>query len=589
MAFAYQTVTVSVSASDSPTPQAVLEFEAPGVTRITTTLTFRTSTFQQVEFEFDRVAGVNPILEIDTTAHPVHPSSLSAERLSIVEVFRRAGFNPSASVADSEIPLTSAGTNVTWSDQEMHDAMQSYWSRFANRPLWAMWVLFANQHDEGESLGGVMFDDIGPNHRQGTAVFYDSFISRPDPGETHPRPWADRMRFWTTVHEMGHAFNLAHSWQKSLGNPWLALADEPEARSFMNYPYNVTGGERAFFRNFEFRFSDPELLFLRHAPPEFVRMGDAAWFDNHGFQQAQTEESPRFELALRVNRTRPNFAFLEPVVVELKLTNVSADPIVVPDHLLNDHDHLIVVIKRVGSHAPARLWRPYVRRCVKHRATVLATRDSVYASLFPAAGLGGWSIAEPGDYDVQVAVAVDHVTVVSNRLRIRVRPPANFAQEHVAQDYFQDDVGRVLAFDGSLYLGQANDTLSDLAERFPDEPASVHAQVALGIPGSKRYRTLAFGPADPRSGAPQPAFRDREIDESLIARLQGALAKPEAAQTLGHVDYNDYATMLADTLERTDRVDEARSVDRSAHDTLQSRGVRESVLAQVTKRAESRK
>ena len=28
-------------------------------------------------------------------------------------------------------------------------------------------------------------------------------------------------------HEMGHAFNLAHSWQKSLGTPWIPLADEP--------------------------------------------------------------------------------------------------------------------------------------------------------------------------------------------------------------------------------------------------------------------------------------------------------------------------------------------------------------------------
>jgi hypothetical protein len=55
------------------------------------------------------------------------------------------------------------------------------------------------------------------------------------------------MRFWTAVHELGHAFNLAHSWQKSLGTGWVPLADQPEARSFMNYPYAVRGGQEAFF------------------------------------------------------------------------------------------------------------------------------------------------------------------------------------------------------------------------------------------------------------------------------------------------------------------------------------------------------
>ena len=26
----------------------------------------------------------------------------------------------------------------------------------------AMWVFFANQHEDGHGLGGIMFDDIGP-------------------------------------------------------------------------------------------------------------------------------------------------------------------------------------------------------------------------------------------------------------------------------------------------------------------------------------------------------------------------------------------------------------------------------------------
>jgi hypothetical protein len=114
-----------------------------------------------------------------------------------------------------------------------------------------MWVFFASLHEVGPSLGSIMFDGIGPNHRQGTAVFHNSFIADPPDGDLNPAAWVQRMRFWTVCHEMGHSFNLAHSWQKAYGTPWIPLPNEAEARSFMNYPHNVLGGESAFFADFD--------------------------------------------------------------------------------------------------------------------------------------------------------------------------------------------------------------------------------------------------------------------------------------------------------------------------------------------------
>ena len=130
-----------------------------------------------------------------------------------------------------------------------------------------------------------MFDDIGTAQRQGTAIFSDSFIAQAPAGEANPGPWVERMRFWTAMHEIGHAFNLAHSWQKSLGTAWVPLADEPSALSYMNYPFNYPAGLDAFFAAFEYGFSPDELLFLRHAPERFVKMGAEPWFSNHGFEQ----------------------------------------------------------------------------------------------------------------------------------------------------------------------------------------------------------------------------------------------------------------------------------------------------------------
>ena len=76
--------------------------------------------------------------------------------------------------------VSGAGLDARWSDAEMHDAMLVFWSRFSATAQWAMWVFFAGLNEEdGKSLGGIMFDDIGAQHRQGTAIFNKSFIADP--------------------------------------------------------------------------------------------------------------------------------------------------------------------------------------------------------------------------------------------------------------------------------------------------------------------------------------------------------------------------------------------------------------------------
>jgi len=129
---------------------------------------------------------------------------------------------------DTIVPIAGAGAGAQWSDVEMHDATQVHWSRFANKAQWSPWTLLPSLHEQGPSLGGIMFDDIGPNHRQGTAIFEDAFIATAPAGDPAPAAWAQRMRCWTAAHEMGHACNLAHSWQKSL---W-ALTETVAAGAF---------------------------------------------------------------------------------------------------------------------------------------------------------------------------------------------------------------------------------------------------------------------------------------------------------------------------------------------------------------------
>ena len=586
-AFLYTQVRVTAVRSLFPASRtATVAFSGGSGSPFTRTYRWSSTYFRPVELEYDTVVGAPTVTSIGTHAHPRHPASLPNEALSIERVYQRAGFDVTRS-GDGPIPLARAGADARWSTTEMHDAMQIYWSRFANRPQWAVWTLFASLSDQGTSLGGIMFDDIGPNHRQGTAIFGNAFIATPPAGDPAPAAWVSRMRFWTAVHELGHTFNLAHSWQKahpaSWGNSWIPLANDPEARSFMNYPYNVSGGQSAFFGSFEYRFSDAELLFMRHAPERFVQQGNADWFKNHGFEQVRISESPSFRLELRTNQGEQPKAhaathrFLDQIVVEFKLTNMTDDPALVDKHLLETVDRLTVVIKR--ENAAAKVYAPPATICWHGRKEVLMPGESMYASLYLSAGKDGFYVAEPGRYVVQSVLHLEHEDILSNVLQLRVLPPRGYEEEAFGQELFTRDVGRVLAFDGTRALDDANATLREAVDRFPGHPLATHARVALAMPQARTFKELRPGDGESRlrfEGI-APEYEDaREL-------LHDALAEhpAESARTLGHIDFAEYGARYANALAEGGDHDAAAAERESVIDGLRARGVKPAILEEV--------
>jgi hypothetical protein len=566
-----------------------------GAPRRTATFNYVSPAYHRVELEFDATADAAPVTSIKTCGHPNHPATLPCEDLSIEAVYRRTGFDVRTSTGSgSVVPLTIAGQNADprWADNEMHDAMQTYWSRFSNQARWAMWVFWARQHETGPGLGGVMFDDIGPNHRQGTAIFTDSFIAVPPNGETSPAAWVDRMKFWTAVHEIGHGFNLAHSWQKehppAWGTPWIPLANDTEARSFMNYPYNVGGGEGAFFGDFEYRFGDPELLFMRHAPESFVRMGDADWFVDHGFE-APPDIGPPSSLVLTVRANRPVAAydFLEPVVLELKLTNAGSQPVVVDRRTLAS-DQVVAVVERRGHRA--RQWVPYARYCLAPEPTTLAPGQSLYEPLPVYVGRNGWDISEPGIYRVRVGLDLDEQSLVSDALTVKVRPPAAALEEHLAQDLFSDAAGRALAVGGTVVMASAISALEAVVERAPDSRAALHAEATLAAPLTVAYKVLHVPDHDGAASSVGLAggevrTRPPSVDEAA-ERLQAALINPgpTAAETFGHVGYHRRVDQLTSFLDREGDPTAAARAEGSLREVLTARAVLPQVIDEISER-----
>jgi hypothetical protein len=359
----------------------------------------------------------------------------------------------------------------------------------------------------------------------------------------------------------------------------------------MNYYFLHPGGEPAFFADFEYRFSDHELLLMRHAPDGFVPVGNADWYDHHGFQQAAVAPQPALRLELRVNRARPVFEFLEPVVLELKLTNSSDRPVPVDESVLDADAELTVIIKKSGK--PARQWAPYARYCRNAAPRLLEPGQSIYRSLFAAAGRNGWDLAEPGRYEVQVALHLGEEDVVSNRLALRIATPRTFEQETLAQDFFSDEVGRILSFDGSRYFDSGNDTLREVVERFADCPAAWHARLALAHPLARTGKQLALGEGQQR----MTSAADAGGRITLTAARTGAAREAfdaalmeypdQAAETLGHVDYKgyleDYARWLSDQGDGA----AAAACEARLHQTLINRGVAADVLERIARRRDA--
>ena len=569
--------------------RASATFFGGGGNRVTVNYGYLSPYFRTLEMEFDADDRAHPTTRIDTGAHPNHPPTLPIRTLTVEDVYRRAGFDVRRTGGDNIVPVhPEAGADEKWSNMELHDAMQQYWSRFANTAQWSMWTFFASMSDQGTSLGGIMFDDIGPNERQGCAIFTESFIADPPANDPNPTAWVERMRFWTACHEMGHTVNLAHSWQKALGTPWIPLANEPAALSFMNYPYlAAVGGQQNFFANFQYRFSDRELLFLRHAPAKFVEPGNADWFDHHGFIGFNAMPETPLRLEVRVNRGDPTFGYLEPVVVELKLKNVSNNPVMVDEAILRNLNTLTLVIKREGR--AARTLTPYASQCNEPRKVVLGPNDSIYDSHLISVGRGGWSIAEPGRYLIQAAVRNDEEDVVSKPIVIRVTPPKTYDEQFLAQDYFTDEVGRTLAFGGTCVLERANDVLRETAERLADRPVAVHARLALDRPRLIGYKTLKFtgegtmraiGGTDAKIGV-RPVNVD-EIRKSLVPIL--TKDANVTAETLGHIKLKNRIDQITDLMAGHDNFDEAIRLQQTLETTLKSRRVLKSVLGEIRER-----
>jgi hypothetical protein len=205
--------------------------------------------------------------------------------------------------------------------------------------------------------------------------------------------------------------------------------------------------------------------------------------------------------------------------------------------------------------------------------------------------LNGVDIAEPGRYVIQAAMHRPDGDIVSRPLMLRIAPPRGQEEEVLAQDFFSDEVSRVLAFDGSRVLTEANKTLREVADRLGDRRVAKHARVPLGlaiakdrkvlmVPGSVE-RTLKPAAAAGGTIATEEGEPDRAQTELTTALLTNA---DVAAESLGHVDYKYYVDELTDLLQAHGEMEKAAQAQDTLYKILAARNVLPRVLQEIDDR-----
>lgn len=381
-----------------------------------------------------------------------------------------------------------------------------------------------------DGLLGIMFDSGDELPRQGSAVF-EKEIENFYPTD------AARKTIQTTVHELGHALNLAHRFEREVGRA--------DSLSFMAYASRYRGGghEQEFWQHFDFRFDADELAFLRHGPRSAVIPGGhdfhtvAYWSEGNGGYVPYLPEEQLTFVTLEIRgptgtSDRVLFDFLQPVFLEVVLTNVSGESLELGDFLLDPKSGVLdIVVRRVqsgGGGQPPAFWVPLIQRCradidamAAERPALLdtvANGQSMSRNLNLTFGAAGFAFAEPGEYDVQAVISLlneqdeRNYIVPSNVLRVRIGHPHSRQDEEDALVMLREDVGTFLMLGGSRILDRARKDLEALLDQrskgkmLPVDGVTANIVRCMGIDAGRNYLLR----------------RDNQLDVSLGDRAQAA-------------------------------------------------------------------
>lgn len=498
--------------------------------------------YRSVRLEQDRTADVAaPFISYNTGSLP---SGGPARVLTVGTAYAEAGVDMAAGLT-SVVPIALAGADAKWTDAELHNAMVQHFSLYSStKPAWDVWLLHAMDHILGSGLYGIMFDQSGLQ-RQGCAVFY-----RGIGGSTAEQK---RLQVYTCVHELGHCFNLLHSWQKNLATP--PKPNNVNALSWMNYPWGYPAGPAAFWSAFGFRFENSELEHIRHGFRNNVIMGGNPFGTGASLQQINAlfelpvENNSTLELVLEAHRS---YYLGEPVDLEIKLKTTTFKNNEVISNLHPDFGFVTVGIKKPGGEVI--LYEPIGEKCIIPERTVMnVANPSIYESAYIGFHKDGFIFDQPGKYEIKAVYnAEDGSRIVSDTISIRVKSPVTAKEDELADSFLDDEVGYLLKFKGSdaPYLSKGNALLDQVITKHKDHPMVTYAQYVKGINDQRTFKTI--------TPAKDLLVRKPDFAEGTKL-LKQTIDKSKTGQGLDNIRLSKTMQILAQTYQREGNLEAAQA------------------------------
>jgi hypothetical protein len=134
---------------------------------------------------------------------------------------------------------------------------------------------------------------------------------------------------------------------------------------------------------------------------------------------------------------------------------------------------------------------------------------SVRDSAFIHYGRDGFAFAQPGRYEIRARCALpDGLFVLSNVVRIDVRPPVTRADHAAADLAFGDEQGALMSLVGSdaPHLQRGNEALQTIIERYPRHPIASVSRVIHATNAAREYKAIQVdGSIRVRASSPEEA------------------------------------------------------------------------------------
>lgn len=500
-------------------PATLQFFTTGGSPGATYTCAFESLYFRTVLIETDRVSDVTtPVFSSYNTGSL--PSGGPARTLSVVSAYAEAGIQMIPTSGSDVVNVVEAGADAKWSNAELHASMQKHFTLWKEREQWAVWQLVAQLHEMGSGLYGIMFDQQG-KQRQGCAVFHAGI------GGTT----ADKLRLqlYTYVHELGHCFNLLHSWQKQYATP--PVPNRPSSLSWMNYPWNYpNGGAPTFWSAFPFQFDNEEVIHLRHAFRNNIIMGGSNFAVGAALGREVMADPVRDEsgLTLSISTHQSSFALGEPVVLQIALGATDSRGRRVHTWLHPNCGMVKVVIRKPSGEVVA--YAPLIDHLVGGRESILGKDDLARDSAYIGFGKDGLYFDQPGHYRIRaVYAALDGSEVMSDIITMRVRYPVTAADESLADLFMGEEQGTLLYLLGSdsESLQRGNDAFDEVLAKHAKHPMANYARLVKGVNASRVFKTIT------EENENRVVVRQAQLDEStklLSAAADSRVLDPVSTQ-----------------------------------------------------------